>query len=149
MKTLLLLAILSIPFMFKSPAKTKHESIKNLIVVMKVDSIASSALRQAIIHQINRRNLPRKDTSQIKEFVKIEEQDMSNKLIYHDILAFYDKNFTSNEIMDLLKFYKSPAGQKALKLFPNIEIVIWDILKKDYIPELIDKADNLEKRIKK
>jgi hypothetical protein len=149
MKTLFMLAILSIPIMFRSPAKTKHESIKNLIVVMKVDSIASSALRQAIIYQINRRDLPRKDTSQIKEFVKIEEQDMSNKLIYHDILAFYDKNFTSNEIKDLIKFYRSSAGQKALKLFPNIEIVIWDILKEDYIPELIDKADSLENRLKK
>jgi hypothetical protein len=149
MKTLFMLAILSIPIMFRSPAKTKHESIKNLIVVMKVDSIASSALRQAIIYQINRRNLQRKDTSQIKEFVKIEEQDMSNKLIYHDILAFYDKNFTSNEIKDLIKFYRSSAGQKALKLFPNIEIVIWDILKEDYIPELIDKADSLENRLKK
>jgi hypothetical protein len=147
MKALFLLAILSIP-LFKSPSKTKQESIKDLIVVMKVDSIGSSALRQAIINQVNRKNIPRKDTSQIKEFVKIEEKDMANKLIYHDILAFYDKNFTSNEIKDLIKFYRSSAGQKALKLFPNMEIIIWDILKENYIPELIDKVDRFEKSIK-
>jgi uncharacterized protein len=151
MKALLLMAILIMLFTFKSPSQTKLESIKDLIDIMKVDSLASSALRQAFIIQINNRNFAKKDSVLVKNFFnsfKNEELEMKNKLINSDILAIYDRNFTNSEIKDLIIFYRSSAGQKALKLFPNMEMDIWKILKDSYIPVLSDRVDNLEKRIK-
>jgi len=152
MKALFLLIVINVLFISKSPSQTKHDNIKELIVVMKVDSLARSALRQAIILQINRRNFAKKDSNAIIEFgnsFKTEEQKTADKLIYTDILEFYDSNFTNDELKDLIVFYKSSAGQKALKLFPNIEVDIWKMLKEKYVPAIIEKVDSLENQVKR
>ena len=63
----------------------------------------------------------------MKLFTEIDEESFGKKIAqlksithdadYYDLyIPFYDKYFTHSEIKDLLEFYKSPTGQKTLKL---------------------------------
>ena len=40
--------------------------------------------------------------------------------ISNEVAVLYAKNFTEQELKDILAFYKTPAGQKLLKAQPNI-----------------------------
>jgi hypothetical protein len=50
--------------------------------------------------------------------------------------AVYDKNYTLEEIRDLLVFYKSPTGQKSLKLMPTIMRETMQAVQERLIPKI-------------
>jgi len=63
-------------------------------------------------------------------------KEVSRKLIDEDMVLLYDKYFTQNEINDYITFYKSPSGQKFLKVTPDLQKDIMMAMMQKYIPDL-------------
>ena len=55
------------------------------------------------------------------------------------MLAIYDKYYTEKDIKDLVAFYKSSAGQKMVKVSPDLNKEIMTILLTKYVPEIQSK----------
>jgi len=51
-------------------------------------------------------------------------------------IGVYDKNYTLEEIKDLIAFYKSPTGQKSLKLMPTIMRETMQAVQERLIPKI-------------
>jgi uncharacterized protein len=80
-------------------------------------------------------------------------KEISKKLINEDMVALYDKYFTQNEINDLISFYKTPTGQKFIKVTPEIQKEIMMVMYQKYMPEMqksikarVEELKNTEKK---
>ena len=154
MRKLLALAIMFVIFSITAIGQAKLENIKDLIVTVKIDSIAKDALRKAIVYEINRSDFSKKDTALIRNYFTTAlvpmEQEIVQKLIFRDITEIFDNKFSGREIKAMLKFYKSSAGQKELSLFPNpyFNVKVYSIISDKYLPEIISSIDSLKTKIK-
>ena len=71
-----------------------------------------------------RRNME-KNLEQVMEGVPEEQKDFYKELFNVDeiverLVPLYDKYYTEKELWDIVQFYESPAGQKALEVTPKI-----------------------------
>ncbi|HSB10080.1 MAG TPA: DUF2059 domain-containing protein [Blastocatellia bacterium] len=126
-----------------SPAK--HDLIRGLYSAMKVDQMAQqsanlimdqmnkqlpSMLAQLLGDSLELRGKPREEfdraliesservNARIKELLpqRIRWAETMEQIYY----PIYDKHFTEQELKDLLAFYTSPTGQKAIQLMPDL-----------------------------
>ena len=59
-----------------------------------------------------------------------------NRMITEIAASVYDKNYTLEEIRDLIAFYKTPTGQKTLKLMPTIMSETMQAVMEKLIPRI-------------
>lgn len=59
--------------------------------------------------------IPEAERAKYNNLLKIDE-------VIDKILPIYDQNYTEDELKELIRFYKSPAGQKNLELTPKIVV---------------------------
>jgi len=74
------------------------------------------------IEQALRAKRPEVDAATLNElrgeFVRIEMEYMSTTLA--DAPALYARHFTAAELRDLLAFYRTPTGEKSLRVLPDL-----------------------------
>lgn len=124
------LAVVLIAFAVVSPAHAmdehKKEVIKELLDITGADQIAlimASNSSKAMIEMLKK---TKPDTP--PAVFKIIDEEVNN--VFKDELAtgsldelmypLYDEKFTTPELEEILAFYKTPTGQKVIKVLPGL-----------------------------
>ena len=82
-----------------------------------------------------------KSISSAKEKTNQEDiKKMALKFVNEDIVDIYDKNFSSDEIIDMIKFYKTTVGQKSLYIMPDIQTEINKKIETKYMTFMHDQS---------
>ena len=145
MKKVILVLMFCLPvFMTTSFSQTKQESIKELFKVMQQDSMMDKMFSSMIPSMMNqmKSQFPIKDSLmnvRSNEMMKSTMQtvkDITKKMLDEDMVGIYDKYFTQSEINDYIAFYKSPSGQKFIKVTPDISKDIMMVMMQKYMPEI-------------
>ncbi|MEI7503134.1 MAG: DUF2059 domain-containing protein [Paludibacter sp.] len=141
MKKPLFLLLLCISIFTNANARTKQEAVKELIHVMKNDSMINKMIDAMVPAMATQMQSEMKDSTakaRSEEVMKIAMEtvkDLSPKLT--DMMAsIYEKYYTEKEINDFLVFYKSPTGQKSINIMPQIMKEMMGEMMKSYIPEM-------------
>lgn len=158
-----LLIVFSLPFSsYVSASEESHKAAaKEMVEVAKVDKMVEAMYQQ--INTMLIKNLLSQDPclESIKQplidlFVRYDEKILSPEVVKTEVQKIYVQEFTEDEIRQIVAFYKTPAGQKALDKSPllaakGMEIAqkeieksknagVMDALQKD-INKLIDNID--------
>ena len=160
MKKVILVLMICLPSLM-CYSQTKQESIKELFHLMQQDSLVDKMFSSMIPSMMNQM----KSQLQIKySLVNISSNEMmkstmqtvkeiTKKMMDEDMVALYDKYFSQNEIKDYIAFYKSPSGQKMLKVTPDITKDLMMTMVQKYMPEIQKtvkaKAEEMKKSDKK
>jgi hypothetical protein len=64
-------------------------------------------------------------------------------------VAIYEKNFTLEEINDLVVFYKSATGQKLLKATPLMFADIMNLMTEKFVPKMMKATKETQDEMKK
>lgn len=124
-------------------SQTKQESIKELFRLMQQDSLVDrmfTSMTPAMFNQMNRQIKDSASIAHTKEAMKSTWEivrEISKRMINEDMVVSYDKYFSQNEINDLITFYKSPSGQKFIKVSPDIQKEMAMVMMQKYMPEMI------------
>ena len=142
--------------MTNSFSQTKQESIKALFKLMQQDSLMDKMFSSMIPSMMNqmKSQFPKKDSlanvrsnEMMKSIMQIVKE-ICNKMINEDMVALYDKYYSQNEINDYITFYKSPSGQKYIKVMPDITKDLMMIMMQKYMPEMQNKMKAKAEEIK-
>ncbi|VUD64765.1 hypothetical protein TDB9533_03396 [Thalassocella blandensis] len=126
MRILLLALVLLTSNVFASEA-TKQEKLKELINVMDMDSMVDSMYSQM---EVMMQNMSTEMGVQPEEqpifdeyyskMTMVMREEISWKKMKPTVLEIYDKNFSEQEISDMLAFYKTETGQAILAKMPAV-----------------------------
>ncbi|TXK46445.1 DUF2059 domain-containing protein [Pontibacter qinzhouensis] len=115
MKTIFLLLVafvLCCPAFAQDNAKTKD--IKKLLEVTGAADLAMQAL------QTNMQTLKSSNPNIPTEFFTEFQKEFNAELLLKSIAPIYDKHYTHDEVKQLIKFYQTPLGKKAISTMPLI-----------------------------
>ena len=127
--------------------------------LMQVFSTQMDDLRQQTVKAVlnERTDLTTAEKKQIEDALlvnerpavkKLEERLMAKidiqKIMDEMLIVVYDKFFTLEEIKDLLAFYKSPTGQKMVKLMPDIAAESMKVTQTKLLPKMMDALKEIE-----
>ena len=149
MKKVICILLFILPLLINSYSQTKQESIKELFHLMQQDSIMDKMFNSvipSIMNQMQSR-MPIDSTAKVHSnemlnFIMQTAKDISKKMIDEDMVVLYDKYFTQDEIKDFVTFYKSPSGQKFIKVTPDIQKDVMMVMMQKYIPEMQKAVKN-------
>ena len=119
----------------------KQESVRELIKVMKMDSMIIKNIDAMIPAMVSQMQSQLKDDAAKAKSEKIimltmeTTKEMSPKLT-EMISNIYMKYFDESDIKAFLDFYKSPAGQKYIQLTPQITKEMMGEMMQSYVPEM-------------
>ncbi|MEA4839547.1 MAG: DUF2059 domain-containing protein [Bacteroidales bacterium] len=156
MKKVIFVLLFILPLLINSYSQTKQESIKELFHSMQQDSIMDKMFNSMVPSIMNQMQsqMPIDSTAKVHSNEMMNSimqtaKEISKKLIDEDMVVLYDKYFTQNEIKDFITFYKSPSGQKFIKVTPDIQKDLMMVMMQKYIPEM-QKAvkDRIEEKMK-
>lgn len=93
---------------------TKRVEIRQLIELTGAANVSADALRQIIAPL--RAGFPQVPDEFWDTFVK----EVRSEELVDLVVPIYDKYYTREEIHDLTMFYRSPVGQKTIKILPKL-----------------------------
>jgi len=147
MKKIILVLLFSIPVLLNCQALTKQENIKVLFQLMQTDSVVEKMINSMI--PIMMKSMPQQQDSTAMSMMNATMKkmtdvmmDITKRLLNEDMLAIYDKYYTEKDIKDLVAFYKSSAGQKMVKVSPDLNKEMMMILITKYVPEIQQMLKN-------
>jgi uncharacterized protein len=145
MKKAFLLLVFCFPFLI-NPAfsQTKKKTITELFKCMNQDSMTEkmlNAIIPVVINQMKNQFSPKDSTlyESFKEMMKSVSEStraLTKQMIDEEMIELYDKYFIETEINDFLAFYKSPAGQKFVKVTPDLMKDLMVVMTQKYMPEI-------------
>ena len=142
MKKVILAAVFCFFAFVSGYSQTKQESIKELFKVMQTDSLMAKTF-DAIISgsMINLQGVIKDSAANAATNVMMKSmmqnlKVMMKKMIDEDMVSLYDKYFTQNDINAYIIFYKSPSGQKFLKVTPDLQKDLMNVMMTKYMPEI-------------
>ena len=158
MKISIFLVLFSLCFSSGVFAQSKQESIKELFLIMKNDSMMNKMLDSMVPSMAKQMQLQVKDS--VASAISVNIMNVSMQTVkgfipqmMDDMALIYDKYFTEKEIKDFIVFYKSPSGQRYLSLSPEIMKEFMGTMMQKYMPEiqktLASKMVELKKADKK
>jgi len=141
MKKSIFLILFSVCFFSGSFAQSKQESIKELFLIMKNDSMMNKMLDSMIPSMASQMQSQVKDSVASSKSINIMNVSMQAvkgliPQMMGDMALIYDKYYTEKEIKDFIVFYKSPSGQKSLNLAPEIMKEFMGTMMQKYMPEI-------------
>jgi uncharacterized protein len=141
MKKTIFLLLFSVCLFSGAFAQSKQESIKELIHVMKNDSMVNQMFDAMIPSMVTQMQSQVKDSTakaRSMEVVKIAMESVKEMMpkMMEEMAASYDKYFTEQEIKDFITFYKTPAGQKYISVMPVMMKDMMGNMMKNSIPEM-------------
>jgi len=142
MKKVILAAVFCFFAFVSGYSQTKQESIKELFSVMQTDSLMAKTFNAIISGSMTNFQGITKDSAvnaatnvMIKSLMQ-NLKVMMKKMIDEDMVSLYDKYFTQNDINAYITFYKSPSGQKFLKVTPDLQKDLMNVMLTKYMPEI-------------
>lgn len=105
-------------------AETKADNIQELVKIMKMDSIIDGigpAMTQSIQANLKQQGVQLSAGKQEKLVLAVQKV-MKNNLgsLMDQLVLLMDRTYTEQEVKDILAFYKTPTGQKAISAMPTI-----------------------------
>jgi len=154
MKKTVFLLLFSVCFFSGAFAQTKQESIKELIHILKNDSMINKTLDAMIPSMVNQMQSQMKDSTAKARSMEVAKMAMESakeampKMM--DLMtASYDKYFTEQEIKAFITFYKTPAGQKYISVMPEMMKDIMGNMMKNFIPDMKKSMEAKMEALKK
>jgi len=100
---------------------SKEENVQKLLEMM-FNKEQVTNLSKAMYQQCFRSLTPQdqKDTPALEMIIERMTEKLSSKETIKDCTEIYSKHFNDDEIESILKFYESSAGQKVLKVMPQV-----------------------------
>ena len=154
MKKSIFLLLFSLCFILGAFAQSKQESIKELIHIMRNDSMMNKTIDSMIPVMVNQMQSQMKDSTakarsmEIATMAMESAKEMMPKMM-DEMASSYDKYFTEQEIKDFITFYKTPAGQKYISIMPEMMKDLMGNMMKNYIPEMKKLMDGKMEALKK
>ncbi len=112
----------------------KAEDIKKLVQLTRSSRFALQMLRKVIVkYQVS---YPEIKDDYWLEF--LEEADLNN--LTELLIPVFDRQFSHDEIKELLIFYESPIGQKVTRMLPNMTVEIF-MVGVQWVREVAEKID--------
>lgn len=114
MKKIFIIIFVSLSFVFAQATNSKAQKIKHLL-----ELTGSAKIGVQVVHNIigSYKNyyldIPQSTWDELLKEINADE-------IINLIIPIYDKYYTEQEIDELINFYKTPLGQKTIKVLPNI-----------------------------
>lgn len=142
MKKVILAAVFCFFAFVSGYSQTKQESIKELFKVMQTDSLMAKTFDAIISGSMtNLRGVIKDSAANAATNVMMKSmmqnlKVMMKKMIDEDMVSLYDKYFTQNDINAYIIFYKSPSGQKFLKVTPDLQKDLMNVMMTKYMPEI-------------
>ena len=131
-------------------AQNKQEKITELISIIHSEQMTNKIfdnMRQMMIQQ-SEKSLTKEQQGDLSTFIVSELKNMIKKAVFEYYPKIYDKYFTEKDIKELIKFYKSEAGEKYLKVTPDIQNdLMQNYMKADFL-EFQKKIEQKKKEIK-
>lgn len=100
----------------KEDKEIKNKAIEELFYVMKADSVMEQTMDQVSKIFVNEYPEPK----EYKEFAEELKNKFNIKEVLRLLIPIYDKYYTYDDIEQLIKFYKSPTGQKFISVAPDM-----------------------------
>lgn len=152
MKKSIFLLLFSVCIFSGTFAQSKQESIKELIHILKNDSMVNKTVDAMIPAMVNQMQM--KDSTakaRTMEIAKMAMESAKEALpkIMDQMTASYDKYFTEQDIKDFITFYKSPAGQKYISVMPEMMKDIMGNMMKNFIPDMKKSMEARMEALKK
>ena len=156
MKKSIFLFLFSMCFFSGVFAQSKQESIKELIHILRNDSMINKTIDGMISTMVNQMQM--KDSTAKARSTEIATMAMESAKealpkMMDQMTASYDKYFTEQDIKDFITFYKSPVGQKYINVMPEMMKDIMGNMMKNFIPDMKKsmevKMEILKKKEKK
>ena len=153
MKKSIFLLLFSVFFLSGTFAQTKQESIKELIHIMRNDSLMNKTIDAMIPSMVNQMQSEKKDSTgnvRTMEVAKIAMESAKEAMpkMMDDMTSTYDKYFTEQEIKDFITFYKSPSGQKYINVMPEMMKDLMGNMMKNYVPAMKKSMDAKMEKLK-
>ena len=142
MKKVILAAVFCFFAFVSGYSQTKQESIKELFKVMQTDSLMAKTFDAIIsgsmtnLQGIIKDSAANAATNVMMKSMMQNLKVMMKKMIDEDMVSLYDKYFTQNDINAYIIFYKSPSGQKFLKVTPDLQKDLMNVMMTKYMPEI-------------
>ena len=141
MKKTIFLLLFSVCFFSGAFAQSKQESIKELIHIMRNDSLMNKTIDAMIPSMVNQMQSEKKDSTgkaRTMEVAKIAMESVKEMMpkMMDEMAVSYDKYFTEQEINDFIAFYKSPSGQKYISVMPEMMKDMMGNMMKNYLPAM-------------
>jgi hypothetical protein len=147
MKKIIFISLILISIHISAYSQTKQESIRELFHLMQVDSTIDKMFTNLIPSIMKEMQAESKDSAEKAKSDKIMRElsdiirEISKRMINDDMVQFYDKYYTQEDINAYIAFYKTPAGQKMVQMTPAMQKDMSDLYIKKYLPELEKKID--------
>lgn len=129
-------------------AQDKKQDIVKLIAITNTQDVVDK-LTDAMIVKMNTifkdKYKKKVAKNKIDQFLKVVEKEIKNTMdmiVKEDLVTVFDKNFTYDEVKEILRFYESSSGQKLLKMTPVLSQNIKDLIDKKYRDKIINKLQN-------
>lgn len=156
-KIILLIAIAFLSFSFANAEPAKKETIQELLKVMKIDSTLDKTFNNifpTIVESIKAQYLDSAKSEELdelffdltNEMTKIMK-DITRRMIDEDMVNVYQKYFTEEDILEMIKFHKSPTGQKLVDATPAITQDMMSIMFTKYMPYIQERMMELAKEM--
>lgn len=126
-KTLAALILLSVSISSNAQSDSKQAKLNELVNVMNMDSMVETMYVQMEAMMKNMSTQLGVQTSEQAIFDKyyqrmseVMKEDMSWEKMEPGIVDIYTRNFSEEEIDDMLTFYKSETGKSLLQKMPSV-----------------------------
>jgi hypothetical protein len=149
MKKVVVVLLFCVSVFLNSYSQTKQESIKELFHLMQKD-LAIDRTITSMVPSLLKMSLRNDSTITETERNKLNSKlqiakDLSTKMQTEE-MALYDKYFSENEIMDLIEFYKTPAGLRLIELTPKIQNDLMLIVQQKYMQEILKMVISMKEQ---
>lgn len=153
MKNVILTFSLVLIICLSGYSQTKQENLKELFTIMQIDKIMDkmySSMIPVMQAQMKKVVPDSLQTSELKvkmdgtmKVVMEESKKMASDFLNNDMIGIYDKNFSEQEVKELLAFYKSPIGLKMVEKQPAMQQETMQIMMTKYIPKFQETMKGL------
>ncbi|EGR1126331.1 DUF2059 domain-containing protein, partial [Vibrio cholerae] len=122
-----MVVLLMMPFHLSAVEATKNEIVKELVVVMDMDSMMDSMrqhIENSMLNVQQQLNVTESEKPLFEEYYK-----NVNKLVLEEVtwekfepymISIYSNHFSEEELKGMIDFYSSDVGQSILKKMPVV-----------------------------
>ncbi len=117
----LFIPLLLVSGMLHAEEKPPSEQLYDLMQAQESSIRASRAAFQTTLNQFKARGVPDEGIAEMKKVSDDYFEKMySNPELKKRHIALFDKNFSSDELNELIRLYQTPLGKKLLVVMPEL-----------------------------
>ncbi|MDZ7900368.1 MAG: DUF2059 domain-containing protein [Arcicella sp.] len=153
MKKIVSTTMLALIVCYSSYSQTKKENLTELFKLMEVDKMMDKMYGSIIpmMQSQMRKSVPdslqtTKSKAMMDDNMKVimeESKKMASDFLNNDMVGIYEKNFSDQEVKDLVAFYKTSTGKRMIEKTPAIQQETMQIMMTKYMPKFQETMKNM------